>query len=161
MNLLCIDRESVRARAVQEFPKRSLSQQKLVEAAGAGGSDQIHIWLGATPSNPALARYIAESKAVTHVVRRADKGAVEVDMTATILELEGLESVTFVSGSGALAPLVRRLLDVGVAVKVVAFSDVLSGDLLNLGVEVEYLDTVDIYVDQKGGAERPSTSPAT
>ena len=146
--ILFIDRESVRARAVQADPSAVLSQQKLVEAAGVSPDCQIHIWLGATPSNPTLARYIAESRAQIHVVRRADKGAVEVDMAMVLNELEGVETATFISGSGALSPLIRRLQDVGIHCRVVAFSDTISGDLLNLGVETIFLDAANITVEK-------------
>lgn len=146
--ILFIDRESVRARAVQADPSAVLSQQKLVEAAGVNPDCQIHIWLGATPSNPTLARYIAESRAQIHVVRRADKGAVEVDMAMVLNELAGVETATFISGSGALSPLIRRLQDVGIRCRVVAFSDTISGDLISLGVETIFLDAANITVEK-------------
>ena len=84
---------------------------------------------------------------MVHVVRRADKGAVEVDMAMVLNELEGVETATFISGSGALSPLIRRLQDVGIRCRVVAFSDTISGDLINLGVETIFLDAADITVE--------------
>jgi hypothetical protein len=157
MKICYIDRESVRAHLVKQDGKAVLSMEKLCLAAGVGPETHaIKMWVGQPSVNPALRRTLEALKIAEVVVPRLDKGAVEVGMAVDYYTetSEDPEEVVFIAASGALESLCRDMLECGVGVKIIGFSDAISGRLASLpGIEIVCLDEEDIDARRRGDSD--------
>lgn len=153
MKICYIDRESVRAHMVKQDSKATLSMEKLCAAAGVSPeTHEIHMWVSTPSVNPALRRSLEALRVTEHVVQRVDRGLVEVSMAVNYYGLvTDPEEVVFVAASGALEPLCDDILSCSLPVKVVGFSEAISGRLVALpNIEIVCLDEADLDARKRG-----------